>query len=303
MKIVSPGRLRRTQCAAVVLVVTGCGTQTAGGDGRSAASDDAPVVLKDALIYYVDEDPSIGIHVEGKFTPDRDGTTTGAATIDMAGRSTTAPFLYPPNWDTDQWPPDAQQSLRSGHPMAVSVDVIPACDGEAHDPPLISVPYRAADGEEATLQLAIAAKGARRCPSVSPSPIPPPTSTMRRDSSAPTTSASYTGPVSGNVEKGEAWVGYNFTNPGPGTVTVMSKAWQGPDGARWLATSPMEVPADGQSHRLRVFGVDGVCDEPYQTPMSLGLLVVTYPDGESKVIEHPEEMRDECQSRNGVIPP
>ncbi len=120
MKIVSPGRLRRTQCAAVVLVVTGCGTQTAGGDSQSGSSDDPPVVLKDALMLYVDDDHAeIGIHVEGKFTPDRDGTTTGAATLDMAGRSTTASFLYPPNWDTDQWPPDAQQSLRSGHAMAV----------------------------------------------------------------------------------------------------------------------------------------------------------------------------------------
>jgi hypothetical protein len=296
MMIVSSTGLRRTLWVMVALAATGCGTQTAGGDSRSAASDDPPVVLEDAFIYYIPDDPSVGIHVEGKFTPDRDGTTTGAATIDMAGRSTTAAFLYPPNWDTDQWPPDPHQSLRSGHPMAVNVDVIPACDGEAHDPPLISVPYRTADGEEATLQVAIAAKGR----SIAETAAYIDDATRQFCSQDVSVVA---GPVSGNVEKGEAWFGYNFTNPGPGTVTVMSQAWQGPDGARWLATSPMEVPADGQSHRLRVFGVDGVCDEPHQTPMSLGLLVVTYPDGESKVIQHPEEMREECQTRDGVIPP
>jgi hypothetical protein len=180
--------------------------------------------------------------------------------------------------------------------MAVNVDGRPACDGEAHDPPMISVPYRTADGEEATLQVAIAAKGKSIAE----------TAAYIDDATRKFCSQDVsvvTGPVSGNVEKGEASFGYNFTNPGPDTVTVMSKAWQGPDGARWLATSPMEVPADGQSHRLRVFGVDGVCDEPHKTPMSLGLLVVTYPDGESKTIEHPEEMREVCQTRDGVIPP
>jgi hypothetical protein len=186
--------------------------------------------------------------------------------------------------------------------MAVSVDVIPACDGEAHDPPLISVPYRAADGEEATLQVAIAAKGATTVPlgkSIAD------TAAYIDDATRQFCShdvSVVTGPVSGNVEKGEAWFGYNFTNPGPGTVTVMSKAWHGPDGARWLATSPMEVPADGQSHRLRVFGVDGVCDEPHKTRCRLASSS-PYPDSESKVIEHHERMRDECQSRNGVIPP
>jgi hypothetical protein len=294
MMIVSLTGLRRTLCVTVVLAAAGCGTQAAGGDSPSAASDDPPAVLKDALMYYTPDHADIGIHVEGQFTADREGTTE-AATIDMAGRSTTA-FLYPPKWDTDQWPPAPQQSLRSGHAMAVLADVRPACDGETHDPPLISVPYRTADGEEATLQLAIAAKGK----SIAETAAYIDEATRQFCSQDVSI---VTGPVSGNVEKGEAWFGYNFTNPGPGTVTVMSKAWQGPDGARWLATSPMEVPADGQSHRLRVFGVDGVCDEPHKTPMSLGLLVVTYPDGESKVIERPEEMREECQSRNGVIPP
>ena len=90
------------------------------------------------------------------------------------------------------------------------------------------------------------------------------------------------------MKRGRRRVDYRWTNPGPGTVTVMSKAWQGPNGARWLATSPIEVPADGQEHKLQVFGVDGVCDEPHQTPLSLGLLVVTYPDGESKVIQKDE---------------
>jgi hypothetical protein len=294
MKIVWLIRLRRTLCVAVVLAATGCGTQTAGGDSRSATSDDVTAVLKDAWVFYVPDDPAYGIQIRGQFTADRDGTTS-AATLDIAGRSTTA-YLYPPSWDTDQWPPDPQQSLRSGHAMAVLADVRPACDGEAHDPPVISVPYRTADGEEATLRLAIAAKGKTIAE----------TAAYIDDATRQFCSQDVsvvTGPVSGNVEKGEAWFGYNFTNPGPGTVTVMSKAWQGPDGARWLATSPMEVPADGQSHRLRVFGVDGVCDEPHKTPMSLGLLVVTYPDGETKVIERPEEMREVCQTRDGVIPP
>lgn len=61
---------------------------------------------------------------------------------------------------------------------------------------------------------------------------------------------------------------------------------------------------DGRSHRLMVQGVDGVCDDPHEVPRSLGLLVVTYPDGGSKVIERrPEDIRDECQTRDGVIPP
>lgn len=294
MKIVWLIRLRRTLCVAVALAATGCGTQVASGDSRSATSDDVTAVLKDAWVFYVPDDPAYGIQIRGQFTADRDGTTS-AATLDIAGRSTTA-YLYPPSWDTDQWPPDPQQSLRSGHAMAVLADVRPACDGEAHDPPVISVPYRTADGEEATLRLAIAAKGKTIAE----------TAAYIDDATRQFCSQDVsvvTGPVSGNVEKGEAWFGYNFTNPGPGTVTVMSKAWQGPDGARWLATSPMEVPADGQSHRLRVFGVDGVCDEPHKTPMSLGLLVVTYPDGETKVIERPEEMREVCQTRDGVIPP
>jgi hypothetical protein len=297
MKIVSPGRLLCTLCAAValvVLVLSGCGTQTAGSDSQSAASNDARVVLTDAWMYYTD--PYGGIEVQGKFTPDRDGTTTGAATINMAGRSITTPFVYPPHWDTDQWPPDWHQSLRSGHPMAVGVNVRPVCDGEAHDPPLISVPYRTADGAEATLQVAIAAKGKSIAE----------TAAYIDDATRQFCSHDVlvvTGPTSGNVETGEASIGYNFTNPGPGTITVMSKAWQEPNGARWLATSPIEVPADGQEHRLMVHGVDGVCDEPHQTPRSLGLLVVTYPDGGSKVIQQPEQIRDECQTRDGVIPP
>src|SRR4051812_15172098 len=68
--------LRRALCVVVALVVAGCSTQTAGGDGRSAASDGSTVVLKDAWMYY--QDPYAGIHLEGQFTPDRDGTTTGA---------------------------------------------------------------------------------------------------------------------------------------------------------------------------------------------------------------------------------
>jgi hypothetical protein len=83
----------------------------------------------------------------------------------------------------------------------------------------------------------------------------------------------------------------------------MSKAWQGPDGARWPATPPLEVPADNEVHTLMVHGVDGVCDEPHKTPMSLGLLVVTSSDGESTVIQRPEEMREVCQTNDGVIPP
>jgi hypothetical protein len=287
-------RLRRTLCVMVALTAVGCGTQVPGGDSRSGASADAPLVLKDATMWYVDQDAYI--HVEGQFTPDRDGTTTGPATIDMGGGSVTAAFLYPPNWDTDQWPPDAQQTLRSGHPMAVNEDVTPACDGKAHDPPLISVPYRTADGAEATLQVAIAAKGKSIAE----------TAAYIDDATRQFCSHDVlvvTGPTSGNVETGEASIGYNFTNPGPGTITVMSKAWQEPNGARWLATSPIEVPADGQEHRLMVHGVDGVCDEPHQTPRSLGLLVVTYPDGGSKVIQQPEQIRDECQTRDGVIPP
>jgi hypothetical protein len=299
MKIVSPGWLRCTLCAAVVLVVTGCGTQTAGGDSRSAASDDARAVLKDAWMYY--HDPYGGIHVEGKFTPDRDGTTTGAATIEMAGRSITTPFLYPPNWDTDQWPPDPHQSLRSGHPMAVNMDVRPVCDGEAHDPPLISVPYRTADGTEATLQVAIAATR------TGSSPMGPPQSKSVAETTAFIDDATrqfcshgvfVMGGAAVNPEKGYAWDTYTWINPGPAPVTVMSKAWQGPNGSRWLPASPIEVPADGQEHKLTVHGVDGVCDEPHQTPMSLGLLVITYPDGESKVIQRPEEMY-ECPTRDG----
>jgi hypothetical protein len=285
--------MRRALGVMVALVVTGCGSQTASGDS-SEPSDQAPALLQDASVSYYSDAPDMGIQVRGQFTADRDGTT-GVATIDMAGRSTTA-FLYPPNWDTDQWPPDPHQSLRSGHAMAVLADVRPACDGEAHEPPVISVPYRTADGEQGTLRLAIAGKGE----SVAE------TAAYIDDATRQFCShdvSFVTGPVSGNVETGEASIGYNFTNPGPGTVTVRSKAWQEPNGSRWLATSPIEVPADGRSHRLMVQGVDGVCDEPHQTPASLGLLVVTYPDGESKVIQRPEEFREECQTQDGVIPP
>jgi hypothetical protein len=273
--------LRRTLCVAVVLAAAGCGTQTAGGDSRSTTSDDAPVVLKDATMWYVDgQDAYIGIHVEGQFTPDQDGTTTGPATIDMAGGSLTAAFLYPPNWDTDQWPPDAQQSLRAGHPMAVNEDVIPACDGKPHDPPLISVPYRTADGAEATLQVAIAAKGKSIAE----------TAAYIDDATRQFCAHDvivHTGAAGSNPETGEAYIDYVWTNPGPGTLTAMSKAWQGPNGAHWLATSPIEVPADGQQHTLRVRGVVA-CDDPTQTtqtPLALGLLVVTHSDGSSDVIE------------------
>jgi hypothetical protein len=271
--------LRRTLCVMVILAATGCGTQSAGGDSRSASSDDAPALLEDAWVYYFPDHPDIGIEVRGQFTADRDGTTS-AATLNMAGRSTTA-YLYPPKWDTDQWPPDPHQSLRAGHAMAVQGNVMPACDGEAHDPPVISVPYRTADGEEATLQFAIAAKGK----SIAQTAAYIDDLTRQFCSQDVTV---HTGAISGNKETGEGRVDYWWTNPGPGTVTVMSKAWQGPNGARWLATSPIEVPADGQDHKLQVFGVDGVCDDPYQTPLSLGLLVVTHPDGTSDVIQKDE---------------
>jgi hypothetical protein len=294
MKIVSPGRLLCTLCAAValvVLVLSGCGTQTASSDSQSAASNDARVVLTDAWMYYTD--PYGGIEVQGKFTPDRDGTTTGAATINMAGRSITTPFVYPPHWDTDQWPPDWHQSLRSGHPMAVGVNVRPVCDGEAHDPPLISVPYRTADGTEATLQVAIVATR------TGPSPMGPPQSNSVAETTAYIDDATrqfcsngvfVMGNPATNKEKGYAFDTYSWINPGPAPVTVRSNAWQEPNGARWLPASPIEVPADGQMHKLTVHGVDGVCDEQTQTPMSLGLLVVTYPDGTSKVIQRPEKL-------------
>jgi hypothetical protein len=286
-------RLRRTLGVAAVLAAAGCGTQTAGGDSRSTTSDDAPVVLKDATMWYIDDDPAIGIHVEGQFTPDRDGTTTGPATIDMAGRSLTAAFLYPLNWDTDQWPPDAQQSLRSGHPMAVSEDVVPACDGAPHDPPMISVPYRTADGAEATLQVAIPAKGTTTAPfgkSFADGKSIPDSGAYIDDATRQFCAHDVihiTGAAGSNPETGEAYIDYVWTNPGPGTLTVMSKAWQGPDGAHWLAASPIEVPADGQDHKLRVRGVVA-CDDPTQTtqtPLALGLLVATHSDGSSDVIE------------------
>ncbi len=155
------------------------------------------------------------------------------------------------------------------------------------------MPYRTADGDEATLQLAIAARGK----SVAQ------TADYIDDLTRQFCSHDvmfYTGAISGNLETGEGRVDYWWTNPGPGTVTVMSKAWQGPNGARWLETSPIEVPADGQEHKLQVFGVDGVCDDPYQTPLSLGLLVVTHPDGTSDVIQKDEPkfggISDVCQS-------
>lgn len=283
--------LRRLLCVAVVLVVTGCGSQAPGGDGRSAASDTGRPVLEDAWMYY--QDPYSGIAINGKFIPDRDGTTTGAATIDMAGRSITTPFLYAPNWDTDQWPPDAHQSLRAGHAMAVEVSVRPVCDGEAHDPPSISVPYRTADGTEATMHVAIVAARTGLTPS-----DPPQTKSVAE-------TAAYVDEVTRrfcsngvfalnnaavNPEKGYARETYTLINPGPDPVTVMSKGWREPNGSRWLPASPIEVPADGQGHKLKVQGTDGVCDEPTHTPRSLGLLVVTYPDGESKVIQSPETM-------------
>lgn len=177
--------------------------------------------------------------------------------------------------------------------MAVDVNVRPVCDGQAHDPPLISVPYRTADGEEATLQVAIAATRTGL------SPMGPPQSKSVAETAAYIDDAtrrfcSYGVFVMGNPavnpEKGYAWYTYSWINPGPAPVTVMSKAWQEPNGSRWLPASPIEVPADGQMHKLTVHGTDGVCDEPTQTPRSLGLLVVTYPDGESKVIQHPEKM-------------
>jgi hypothetical protein len=292
-------RLRRALCVTFVLAGAGCGTHVASGDSRSAASDDASVlVLTDAVMWYTDQAPDFGIHVEGKFTPDRDGTTTGPATIDIAGRSLTEPFVYPPNWDTDQWPPAAHQSLRSGQPMAVNEDVTPVCDGEAHDPPLISVPYRTADGTEATLKVAIAATRT----SLSPTTGPPQNNSVA-ETAAYIDDATrqfcshdllfHIGVTSRNPSTGEVFLDYMLTNPGPDTVTVMSKAWQGPDGARWLATSPIEVPADGQKHKLRVFGVEGACDEPSQTPRSLGLLVVTHSDGTSNVIEGSDHI-DAC---------
>jgi hypothetical protein len=291
-------RLRRTLGATFVLAAAGCGTQVPSGDSRSAGSDDASVlVLTDVRMWYDDQQPDIGIHVEGKFTPVKDGTTTGPATIDLAGRSLTETFLYKPDWDTDQWPPDARQTLRSGHPMAVNVDVTPACDGEAHDPPLISVPYRTADGTESTLEVAIAAAQAG-------SPMEPPQSSSATETAAYIDDATrqfcshdqtfHIGVTSRNPSTGEVFLDYLWTNPGPGTVTVMSKAWQGPDGAHWLATSPIEVPADGQQHKLRVFGVEGTCDEPSQTPRSLGLLVVTHSDGTSDVVEGSDHA-DACQ--------
>jgi hypothetical protein len=287
--------LRRTLGVAVVLAAAGCGTQTAGGDSRSTTSDDAPVVLEKVRMYYINDDADayVGIHVEGQFTPDRDGTTTGPATIDMAGRSLTAAFVYPLNWDTDQWPPDAQQSLRSGHPMAVSEDVVPACDGAPHDPPMVSVPYRTADGEESTLQVAIPANGTTTVPfgkSFADGKSIPDSGAYIDDATRQFCAHDvivHTGAAGSNPETGEAYIDYVWTNPGPGTLTAMSKAWQGPNGAHWLATSPIEVPADGQQHTLRVRGVVA-CDDPTQTtqtPLALGLLVVTHSDGSSDVIE------------------
>ena len=180
--------------------------------------------------------------------------------------------------------------------MAISMDVRPVCDGQAHDPPLISVPYRTADGTEATLQVAIAAT--RKIPSP---PVGPSQSRSVAETTAYIDDATrkfcsggvfVMGNPSVNPEKGYAWFTYSWINPGPAPVTVMSKAWQEPNGSRWLPASPIEVPADGQEHELTVHGTVGVCDEPTQTPRSLGLLVVTYPNGESKVIQHPEKMYD-----------
>ena len=280
MKIVWAG-LRRTLWVAVLVAASGCGIQLPGG-GDSATSDDAATV-NDAFVWYVDDDVHAqgGIEVRGQFTPDRDGTVSHP-TIEMAGRSATA-YLTPANWDVDEdGPPAREQSLRAGHAMEVEGLAVPVCDGEAHDPPVISVPYRAADGGTRTLHLAIAAKGMSIAE----------TAAYIDDATRQFCSHDVlvTSNVKVNPEQGKAWARYMWMNPGGDTVTVRSKAWQGTHGSRWLATSPHEVPADGLVHTITVRGVDGVCEQPRQTPMSLGLLVVTNPPAGSTVIERHEKL-------------
>jgi hypothetical protein len=279
----SPWRL--LSLVAVVMVVGGCGTQMAPPDGQStrpggggsAGSGRGTVAaltpLSDVQLDYQDEWGYLSVW--GRFTPQRDGRVINSAMV-AAGR-TVHGFVFPPSFDTDNWPPVPHPRLRKGHVMRLLADVLPKCDGKPHQAPVVTVTSRRSNGRIVRSHFSVALKG--KTPAQTKRWVEDVThrfcalqvlvNVRRASGSADGQSVSFT---------------YDLINPGPGKVTVTSRAWRSSGKARWLPASVV-VPADGEQHELTVHGIDGICTTPgVHTPHELGLLVATGADGRRHVL-------------------
>ena len=237
-----------------------------GGSGSASATTQ----LLDASVSY---QPPYPVSVTGAFAVHHDGRVV-TATIDAAGRHAQA-YPYPPDFDTDNWPPAPHPMLAPGRRMLVLGDVLPLCDGKEHDPPTITITSRSSSGEIISDRFAVAADGS----SVED------TAAYIDQVTNDFCSRGVTAELSQSSSSGR--VTYVIRNPGPDEVTVTSKEWHsGP--ARWEAAS-IDVPADGQEHRLTVHGSGGICSVAgIQGPLTLGLLSATGPDGKSHPVTGPD---------------
>jgi hypothetical protein len=274
---------RLLSLVAVVLVVGGCGTESArvdaqptttgdaGGAARGAAKPLTP--LSDVQLDYQDEWGYLTTW--GSFTPRQDGRVVNATMV-AAGRTMPA-FVFSPSFDTDNWPPVPHPRLRGGHEMRLLSDVLPKCDGKPHAAPVVTVTSRTTSGRLVRYHFSVAMKGKT------------PAQTQQWVDDATHSFCGLQGLVqlrraSGSADGQSTTFTYDLINPGPGEVTVTSKAWHSSGKARWLPVS-VDVPADGRSHEITVHGIDGICTTPgVRTPHQLGLISATGADGRPHVL-------------------
>jgi hypothetical protein len=276
-------RWRLLSVVALVLVVGGCGTQSAsvdnapgstgdaGGSGGTGAQSLTP--LSDVQLQYTDEYGYLTTWA--RFTPQRDGRVV-QATMVSAGRTMPA-FVFSPGFDTDNWPPVPHPRLRGGHAMRVLADVLPNCDGRPHAAPVITVTSRSSNGHLFRYRFSVAMKGK----TVGQTQQWVDDVTRSFCALQVLVQLSHAG---GSADGQSSSFTYELINPGPGEATVTSKAWHSSGDARWLPASVV-VPADGERHELTVRGVDGICTTPgVRTPHQLGLIAATGSDGHTHIL-------------------
>jgi hypothetical protein len=260
---------------ALLVVMGACGNRTgdSGAEDSGAAGADASRPLSEVHMNYDDQ---YGLDLWARFTPLRDGRVVNATMV-AAGRSVPA-YVMSRSFDTDNFPPPTHPRLRAGHAMRVNASVVPRCDDESHEAPVVTVTWREANGEVARSRLAV----------VMPGETPAETQEWVESVAQEFCSQSQQVRVtlmhmSARADGQSVTIKYVLRNPGPGEVTVTSQAWRSSGMAQWLP-AVVVVPADGQPHELTVRGVDGICTSEADTPYALGLFTAETADGERHVL-------------------
>jgi len=224
---------------------------------------------------YVSYQDEYGLSVQGAFTPDHDGRVEEAVMV-AAGREVQA-FVFPPSFDTGNWPPAAHPQMQVGHQLRLHADVLPRCDADLLEAPVITVTSKAPDGSVFEDRLVVVEKG-RTVADMRTSMDDIARQFCSQGVVARVSSAS------ASADHETARITYVLRNPGPETVTVRSRAWESALGARWLPAS-VTVPADGADHHLKISGEGGICAT--DDPLVLGIMSAIPVGGDSYTLHGP----------------